>query len=128
MSQYIPYTAIRSVPPRIASGIADQAGMPETRSENATSCFIGRRRPLRCPATSHSIAKVATIAPVVAAITCPMAAPAAGFVEADANAAGAATRLAASEVRTAVAVLAGLGMRRLLRSLRFLLVTNRSVS
>ena len=49
--------------------IADQDGMPDTRSEKATSRFIGASRPLRWPCTIASRAAVAMIAPVVAMIT-----------------------------------------------------------
>src|SRR4051794_8617048 len=111
MSQYMPKTAMPRVPPRMASGIADHAGMPDTRSLNATSFFMGARRPLRWPMTTASRPAVATMAPAVAMITWLISAPPAGGVLA-ATAAGAATSVVAMAVRTATAVLAILDMRR----------------
>src|SRR5205807_7368147 len=104
--------------PGRGSGIADPPGIPGTRPENATSRFIARRRPLRWPTTIPSIAAVATIAPAVAAITWPIAAPPAGALFAAARAAGAAaSSVAMTRANTAVAPLAGVVMRAaLLRS------------
>src|SRR2546423_141309 len=112
----------------MASGIADQAGIPETRSENATSRFIARRRPLRWPTTIPSIAAVAIIAPAVAAITWPIAAPPAGALFAAARAAGAApSSVAMTRANTADALFAGVLIRAaLLRSLTY--ITNQPFS
>jgi hypothetical protein len=49
MSQYMPNTAIASVPPSVASGIADHDGIPETRSEKPTTALIAPILPARCP-------------------------------------------------------------------------------
>src|SRR5437588_11376573 len=88
--------------------MADQLGIPETRSEYATSFGVNRRRPLRWPMTRPSRAAVKMIAPTVAMITCPIAAPAAGLAAARAGA-GDASRIAIG-TRTAVALFTGLGI------------------
>ena len=78
MSQYIPKTAISSVPPSTVVGTDAQPGSPVSRSASAPERASHLMRPLRCAAITQMRIAVATVAPRVAAITCPMAAPPAG--------------------------------------------------
>src|SRR5690349_3443188 len=78
MSQYIPKTAIRRLPPISALGSDAQPGRPLTRSEYLASLPTHWIFPLRCAVMIQSRIPVAIIAPTVAPMTWPMAAPPAG--------------------------------------------------
>jgi hypothetical protein len=78
MSQYIPKTAIRRLPPISALGSDAQPGSPVWRSVNAATLPTQAIRPLRWAMMIQSRTAVATIAPAVAPITCEISAPPAG--------------------------------------------------